>query len=239
MKQFHLPTPFGLIASACLLLGAFTLRAERVATAATGEADSLALPAATARTPSEIDTFMEKVLARRETNWIELHDHVLYEKESLEIKGPAGAVLMGVRREFTWYVRDGESRGSENGGRSLLQHCDQVVLPTALNGSVGGEIACVPAGFGKRTLDLERPLLQRVGVIEPFSQHRLLARVADAKLVAAAGAFAVDFVPQTLPLSLEEPDHHLNVSDWGSLPALEALDGFVFSLLLGLSLPIR
>ena len=56
--------------------------------------------AATAGVQTEIDAFMEKVLARRETNWIELQDYVLDEKESLDVRGPGGVVLEGFHREL-------------------------------------------------------------------------------------------------------------------------------------------
>ena len=95
-----------LVVVGCLLLASFLLHADLTATAAIDEPDVLARLVATAGVQNEIDAFMEKVLARRETNWIELQDYVLDEKESLDVRGPRGGVLKGFHREFTWYVRD-------------------------------------------------------------------------------------------------------------------------------------
>ena len=67
--------------------------------------------------------------------------------------------------------------------------------------------------LARGALHAERSLVQRVGVIKPFSQHRLFTRVADGELVPVTVGFAADFVLQTLPLLLEEPDHYLSVSD--------------------------
>ena len=56
---------------------------------------------------SELDAFMEKVLARREVNRQVLKQYVLDEVEGFEVLGPGRAPLHRTRREFTWYVRDG------------------------------------------------------------------------------------------------------------------------------------
>ena len=95
-----------LVVIECLLLASFLLHADLTATATVDEPDVPAPLVATAGVQTEIDAFMEKVLARRETNWIELQDYVLDEKESLDVRGPGGVVLDGFHREFTWYVRD-------------------------------------------------------------------------------------------------------------------------------------
>ena len=95
-----------LVVVGCLLPASFLLHADLTATATIDEPDVPARLAATAGVQTEIDAFMEKVLARRETNWIELQDYVLDEKESLDVRGPGGVVLEGFHREFTWYVRD-------------------------------------------------------------------------------------------------------------------------------------
>jgi hypothetical protein len=57
--------------------------------------------------PTELDAFMEKVLAQREKNRITLQRYVLDEVEGLEVIGPGRMPLHRQRREFTWYVRDG------------------------------------------------------------------------------------------------------------------------------------
>ena len=56
---------------------------------------------------TEVDVFMERVLARREENWIKLHDYVVDELEVFEVRGPDRVPRQGVRREYSWYVRDG------------------------------------------------------------------------------------------------------------------------------------
>jgi hypothetical protein len=56
---------------------------------------------------SDLDAFMEKVLARREVNRKTLNDYVLDETETFEILGPARMRLHRTRRDYTWYVRDG------------------------------------------------------------------------------------------------------------------------------------
>jgi hypothetical protein len=55
----------------------------------------------------DLDSFMEKVLKRREINWDELHGYVFSEKEVLEIKGVKIPAIESFRREYVWFVRDG------------------------------------------------------------------------------------------------------------------------------------
>ena len=57
--------------------------------------------------PSDLDSFMQQVLARRDDNWKKLQQYVLDEQERAEIRGPAEALIWGEKREYTWYVRDG------------------------------------------------------------------------------------------------------------------------------------
>jgi uncharacterized membrane protein len=56
---------------------------------------------------SDLDAFMEKVLARRDDNWKKLQQYVLEEKEMFDLTGPGGLPLWGMRREYTWFIRDG------------------------------------------------------------------------------------------------------------------------------------
>ena len=56
---------------------------------------------------TDLDAFMEKVLARRDVNRRMLNDYVLDEAETFEILGPGRMRLHRTRRDFTWYVRDG------------------------------------------------------------------------------------------------------------------------------------
>jgi hypothetical protein len=56
---------------------------------------------------SDLDAFMEKVLARRDDNWKKLQQYVLEEKEAFDITGPGRFPLWGMRREYAWFIRDG------------------------------------------------------------------------------------------------------------------------------------
>src|SRR5215204_3152864 len=56
---------------------------------------------------SDLDAFMEKVLARRDDNWKKLQQYVLEEKEAFDLTGPGRFPLWGMRREYTGFIRDG------------------------------------------------------------------------------------------------------------------------------------
>ena len=56
---------------------------------------------------NDLDAFMARVLERRDETWRKLHDYVLDETEQFRILGPGGVPLHGMKREFTWYVREG------------------------------------------------------------------------------------------------------------------------------------
>jgi hypothetical protein len=56
---------------------------------------------------SDLDAFMERVLARRDDNWKKLQQYVLDEKEAFDLIGPGGLPLYGMRREYTWFIREG------------------------------------------------------------------------------------------------------------------------------------
>jgi hypothetical protein len=58
-------------------------------------------------TASDLDTFMEKVLVRRDENWKKLQQYVLDEREQTEVRGPGRVPIWGEVREYTWYLRDG------------------------------------------------------------------------------------------------------------------------------------
>jgi hypothetical protein len=83
----------------CALVVAFaaTLSARSVPSA-----PSVALDA-----QSDLDAFMEKVLARRDDNWKKLQQYVLEEKEGFDLTGPGRFPLWGMRREYAWFIRDG------------------------------------------------------------------------------------------------------------------------------------
>jgi hypothetical protein len=67
-----------------------------------------AAPQQQEKTPTtDLDAFMQKVLARREVNRKTLDQYVLDEVEEFEILGPGRSPMHRTKREFTWYVRDG------------------------------------------------------------------------------------------------------------------------------------
>jgi Omp85 superfamily domain/POTRA domain, FtsQ-type len=74
---------------------------------------------------SDLDQFMEKVLARREVNRTVLNQYVLDETEAFEVLGPGRWPLHRQKRDFTWYARDGM----------------HVRSPVRFNGVVVGETA--------------------------------------------------------------------------------------------------
>ncbi len=56
---------------------------------------------------SELDAFMQQVLARRDDNWKKIQQYILDEREQVEFRGPGEALLWGQKREYIWYPRDG------------------------------------------------------------------------------------------------------------------------------------
>jgi hypothetical protein len=56
---------------------------------------------------TDLDAFMARVLERRNENWKTLHDYILSERESFQVLGPGGVPLIGQRRDFNWFIRDG------------------------------------------------------------------------------------------------------------------------------------
>jgi hypothetical protein len=56
---------------------------------------------------SDLDQFMELVLARRDENWKRLQQYILDEREQFELRGPLSVPIWGQRREYTWYIREG------------------------------------------------------------------------------------------------------------------------------------
>jgi hypothetical protein len=57
--------------------------------------------------PSDLDTFMEQVIARRDENWKKLQQYVLEEREVFQLTGPDGSRLYGFDRDYTWFIRQG------------------------------------------------------------------------------------------------------------------------------------
>ena len=73
-----------------------------------GSAPSAALVSSAPSPPqSDLDAFMEKVLARRDDNWKKLQQYVLEERETFQFLGPGQIPLYGFRKEYAWFVREG------------------------------------------------------------------------------------------------------------------------------------
>lgn len=81
--------------AAALLIAAACLNG-RVPSARSGLADL-----------TDLDAFMQKVLARRDDNWRKLQQYVLEERERIELRGPGRAPIWGDEREYSWFIRDG------------------------------------------------------------------------------------------------------------------------------------
>lgn len=56
---------------------------------------------------SDLDAFMQKVVAKRDDNWKKFQQYVLDEREQVELRGPGKLPIWGERRDYTWYLRDG------------------------------------------------------------------------------------------------------------------------------------
>jgi len=67
----------------------------------------LAITASTASAQSDLDSLMQRVLAKRDENWRKLQQYVLDERETLQVTGPGGGRVFGFRREYLWFPRDG------------------------------------------------------------------------------------------------------------------------------------
>lgn len=78
-----------------------------VKTLLAGLACACALVVVAGAQPTDLDAFMQQVLAKRDENWKKLQQYVLDERETLDVHGPGHAPIFGGRREYTWYIRDG------------------------------------------------------------------------------------------------------------------------------------
>jgi len=56
---------------------------------------------------TDLDAFMEKVLAKRDENWKKLQQYILDERERVVLLGPSSVPLWGEEREYSWYIREG------------------------------------------------------------------------------------------------------------------------------------
>jgi len=89
---------------AAVLVGvgaAVAVPVPRVVSAADAEMAAVALA------QSDLDEFMRQVLARRDENWKKLQQYVLDEKEKTEVIGPQLVRIMGSRKEYRWYIKEG------------------------------------------------------------------------------------------------------------------------------------
>jgi hypothetical protein len=79
----------------------FVLAAAVVAASA-----AIATQAASSPT-TDLDVFMSRVLQRRDDNWKKLQQYVLDERETIQLTGPGATPLYGMKRESTWFPREG------------------------------------------------------------------------------------------------------------------------------------
>ena len=95
----YLPAP-------CVALALIALATPPQAVSAQAPSTPAAAQAKPAAAKSDLDAFMEKVLARRDVNRKMLNQYVLDETETFEILGPGRWPLHRTRRDFTWYERE-------------------------------------------------------------------------------------------------------------------------------------
>jgi hypothetical protein len=50
---------------------------------------------------------MRQVMTKRDENWKKLQQYVLDERESIDARGPTEGPLLGQRREYRWFIREG------------------------------------------------------------------------------------------------------------------------------------
>lgn len=71
---------------------------------------TMAAPRAAARqvpARSDLDAFMQQVLARRDENWKKLQQYILDEHAQIDLRGPGRQTVWGEQREYSWFIRDG------------------------------------------------------------------------------------------------------------------------------------
>ncbi len=56
---------------------------------------------------SDLDVFMEQVIARRDENWKKLQQYILEEREEFQLTGPDGNRLYGFDRDYMWFIKQG------------------------------------------------------------------------------------------------------------------------------------
>ena len=89
-----------------IFLAVLLAASPSVPVAAQAPAAPPAAQAKAAAPRTDLDAFMEKVLARREVNRATLNQYVLDETETFEVLGPGRWPLHRTKRDFTWYERE-------------------------------------------------------------------------------------------------------------------------------------
>jgi hypothetical protein len=74
---------------------------------AAGSPGAFAQAPPSASPSTDLDRFMVEALVRRDIDRKTLSDYVLDEVESIEVLGPGRTPLARLRRDYTWFVRDG------------------------------------------------------------------------------------------------------------------------------------
>jgi hypothetical protein len=59
------------------------------------------------RAQSDLDAFMQKVLASRDENWKKLQQYILDERERVQVRGPSRQPLWGEENDYSWFIREG------------------------------------------------------------------------------------------------------------------------------------
>ena len=67
---------------------------------------SPSVEAATISRVTDLDTLMARVLANRDQAWRRLQEYLLAERETFRLRGPDGARVFGLDREYLWVARD-------------------------------------------------------------------------------------------------------------------------------------
>jgi len=64
------------------------------------------LPAA-APAPTDLDAFMQTVLAARDENWKKLQQYILDERERIDVRRSGNVPVWGEQRDYSWFIKDG------------------------------------------------------------------------------------------------------------------------------------
>ena len=96
-----------LLATVLVLVGGLTAGGLAQAPAAQPTTAQPTTAQPTAAQPTDLDQFMARALQRRDVDRKTLTDYVLDEVETFEVLAPGKVPVARMRREYTWYVRDG------------------------------------------------------------------------------------------------------------------------------------